>query len=148
MMQSLRSMLPGVCSLILLFCFCATESKTTEDAMPTEPTKLAVVWTSGDRDVALKMVYMYAYNAKLQGWWDEVQFIVWGPSSKLLSVDKELQEYIQKMQAEEIDVVACQSCADSYGVSDDLRALGIDVKYMGMPLTELLKDSEWKVITF
>ncbi|WP_197092805.1 hypothetical protein [Labilibaculum euxinus] len=56
--------------------------------------KLAVVWTSGDRDVALKMVFMYTYNAKKMGWWDEINLIVWGPSSKLLCEDAELQEYI------------------------------------------------------
>ena len=38
-------------------------------------------------------------------------------------------------------------CADSYGVSDELRKMGIDVKPMGKPLTEMLKQG-WKVLTF
>ena len=29
-----------------------------------EPTKLFILWTSGDRDVALKMVFMYTYYSK------------------------------------------------------------------------------------
>ena len=50
-----------------------------------EQSKLLVVWTSGDKDVAMKKVYMYTYNAKKQGWFDRVRFVVWGPSSKLLA---------------------------------------------------------------
>ena len=52
--------------------------------------KLAVLWTSGDREVALKMVFMYTYNSKLQGWWEDVTLIIWGPSAKLLSMDTEV----------------------------------------------------------
>ncbi|TCO70689.1 hypothetical protein, partial [Marinisporobacter balticus] len=55
--------------------------------------KLVVLWTSGDREVAFKMVFMYTLNAKLKGWWKDVTLIVWGPSSKLLSEDAEVQVY-------------------------------------------------------
>ncbi len=105
-----------------------------------EPSKLFVIWTSGDRDVALKMVYMYTYNAKKNNWWDEVRFVVWGPSSLLLSVDKELQDYVKKMKDEGVIIEACKACSDMYGVSDKLAALGIDVKYMGKPVTDMLKS--------
>ena len=87
-------------------------------------------------------VYMYTYNAKKNNWWDEVRFVVWGPSSLLLSVDKELQDYIKKMKDEGEGVIleACKACADMYGVSDKLASLGIDVKYMGKPITDMLKS--------
>ncbi len=118
-----------------------------EAAEKNEPTKLLVLWTSGDRDVALKMVYMYTYYSKKNNWWDEVRFVVWGPSSLLLSVDKELQDYVKKMKNEGIILEACKACADMYGVSDKLTELGIDVKYMGKPLTNMLK-SGWVTLTF
>ena len=35
---------------------------------------------------------------------------------------------------------ACKACTDMYGVSADLEALGIAVKYMGVPLSEYLKE--------
>jgi len=108
---------------------------------------LVVLWTSGDPDVAKKMVFMYTINAKKRGWWQDFKFIVWGPSSKLLSEDQELQEQIKEFIKADINVEACQACADQYGVSDDLAELGIDVKYMGEPLTDYLK-SDSKVITF
>ena len=91
---------------------------------------------------------MYTFYAKERGWWQDIQLIVWGPSSKLLSEDKELQDYIKKMKDKGVEIVACKACADSYGVSGKLEDLGIEVKYMGMPLTELLKSEKWKVVTF
>ena len=109
---------------------------------------LAIVWTSGDRDVALKMVFMYTLNAKRRGWANEVELIVWGPSSKLLSHDVELQEQVAAMQEVGVVLKACKACSDSYGVSDKLQELGIEVKYMGVELTELISSSDWNVITF
>ncbi len=68
-----------------------------------ERNRLAVLWTSPDREVALKMVFMYTLNSKLNGWWDQVE------------------------------VVACKACSDAYGVSEQLAALGAVVKFMGLP---------------
>ncbi len=112
-----------------------------------QPSQLAVVWTSGNRDVALKMVFMYTLNAKRRAWFDRVQLIVWGPSSKLLSVDEELQEEIARMKEAGVELAACKACADLYGVSEQLESLGVEVKYMGRPLSEMLKG-EWAVVTF
>lgn len=113
----------------------------------TDADKLLVVWTSGDRDVALKMVYMYTFNAKKRGWWGTIRFLVWGPSAKLLANDAELQQEVIKMKEIGIELLACKACADSYNVSEKLTELGLDVKYMGVPLTEMLK-SGWTTITF
>lgn len=111
------------------------------------PNKLAVLWTSGDPEVAHKVCFMYTHNAKIRGWFDEVVLIIWGPSAKLLSEDQSLQERILEMKADGIILEACIACADMYGVSDDLRKLGIDVKGMGVPLSDYLKENR-KVITF
>jgi len=113
----------------------------------TDPSKLLVVWTSGDRDVALNMVFMYTYNAKKNSWWENIRFLIWGPSSKLLSEDKELQQELQKMKEVGIEILACKACADRYGVSEALQGLGIEVKYMGVGLTEMLKGG-WTPLTF
>jgi len=135
-------------SFILFIIFCSPkEMQDIVERNITEPSKLVVLWTSGDRDVALKMVFMYTNNAKINGWWDEIRFIVWGPSSKLLSKDVELQEYIKKMKDSGVELLACKACADSYGVSEKLQEIGIEVKYMGQPLTSMLK-SDWVSLTF
>jgi hypothetical protein len=112
-----------------------------------DPSKLLVVWTSGDREVALKMVFMYTYNAKKNDWWKEIRLLVWGPSAKLLSEDKELQDYVKKMKDEGIEVMACKACADSYGVAEKLESVGVNVFYSGKALTEMLK-TDWTTVTF
>ncbi len=108
--------------------------------------KLTVLWTSGDKDVAMKMVFMYTLNAKLRDWWESIDLIVWGPSAKLLSEDEELQEQVHKMIDANVKIFACKACADSYGVADSLTAMGIEVRYMGEPLTKILKEDQ-KIIT-
>ncbi|MBI9018344.1 MAG: DsrE family protein [Phycisphaerae bacterium] len=113
----------------------------------TKASRLAVVWSSDDPDVANRVCFMYTYNAKKQKWIDEVTLIVWGPSANLLANNEELQAYVKKMIQADIKVQACVACANSYGVSDKLRSLGIEVKPMGVPLSNLIKD-DWKVITF
>lgn len=118
-----------------------------EKEVKSTPSRLVVVWTSGDREVALKMVFMYTYNAKKNGYWDTIRFIVWGPSSKLLAEDTELQEYIQRMKKVGVELFACKACADLYGVSDKLAKLGIEVKYIGQDLTSMLQNN-WTSLTF
>jgi hypothetical protein len=108
--------------------------------------KLVVVWTSADREVALNMVFMYISNSRKYGWWKDITLVVWGPSAKLLSKDKELQAYIASMKAAGVDLKACKSCADNYGVSSELEKMGITVKYMG-ELTDYLKEGR-HVLTF
>ncbi len=112
-----------------------------------ESEKLVVVWTSGDIEVAEKMVFMYVYNAKRAKWFDEVTFIVWGPSAKLLSENEKLQKNLAKMQEIGIKTEACIACARMYEVDDKLKELGIDVKGMGVPLSDYIKKG-YKVLTF
>jgi len=115
--------------------------------MATAEETLVVVWSSGDREVALKTAFMYTVNAKLKGWWPEVILIVWGPSAKLLSEDRELQEQIRRMGEAGVVLEACKKCSDLYGVSQSLEALHVNVRYMGEPLTTYLKQG-MKVLTF
>lgn len=109
--------------------------------------ELLVVWTSGDRDVALKMVFMYTRNAKKQGWWDGVTMLVWGSSQKLLTEDEELQDELARMLDLGVRVVACKACADSYPVTVELENLGVEVFYTGQFLTDWLR-SDGSVISF
>lgn len=135
-------------SIIIIFAIFAYSGifAQNETKMEENKSKLAVLWTSGDPNVAEKMAFMYTYNAKKQGWFDEVVLIVWGPSAKLLSENKMLQDYVKKMQDAGIKVEACMACARMYEVDDKLKELGIDVKGMGVPLSNYLKDG-WKTLS-
>ncbi len=132
--------------ILLLFSFGRTVAQNKSDMKEDNSNKLAVLWTSGDPDVAEKMAFMYTYNAKKQGWYDEVVLIVWGPSAKLLSENKMLQDYVKKMQEAGVKVEACIACASMYGVDEKLKDMGIDVKGMGVPLTTYLKEG-WKTLS-
>jgi len=109
--------------------------------------QLLIVWTSSDPEVAHKMVFMYAYNAQKNGWWDQVTLLVWGPSAKLTSEDTKIQESLKQMKKQGVELLACKGCADQYGVSAKLEEIGITVKYTGTYLTETIKSGK-KVISF
>jgi hypothetical protein len=109
--------------------------------------RLAVLWTSSDPEVAHQACFMYTDNAKKQKWFDEVTLIVWGPSARLLAGDKALQAKIKGMLDDGVIVQACQACTDSYNVTEQLRQMGIDVRYMGKPFTDLIKQG-WHILTY
>jgi hypothetical protein len=56
--------------------------------------------------------------------------------------DAELKDKISEMKDAGVELVACKACSDGYGVSEELEALGVEVKYMGQPLTEILKSGQ------
>jgi len=115
--------------------------------MEREKEKLAVLWVSGDRDVAEKSCLMYTHAAKRNGWFDEVVLIVWGSSSRLLAEDETLQKKIKAMKADGVILEACIACSNMLGVTEQLKDLGIDVKGMGVPLTDYLKTG-YHVLTY
>ena len=108
--------------------------------METKTDKLAVLWTSGDIDVAEKSCLMYTHAAKRNGWFDEVVLIVWGSSSRLLAENEALQVKVKAMIKDGVILEACIACSNMLGVTEELKALGIDVKGMGVPLTNYMKS--------
>ena len=146
-----RWLLPASLLLASAIIFAGNWSATAAQSVsetPATPKKLTIVWTSGDPEVAHRMVLMYGHAAKKNQWFDEVRLIIWGPSSRLTAADKDIQSKLAEMKASGIVLEACVVCADSYGVSDRLRELGITVKPMGKPLTETIKDSTTHLVTF
>jgi len=115
--------------------------------METKKEKLAVLWVSGDPDVAEKSCLMYTHAAKRNGWFDEVVLIVWGSSSRLLAENEALQEKVKAMIKDGVILEACISCSNMLGVTEELKALGIDVKGMGVPLTNYMK-SGYHILTY
>ena len=139
---------------ILLLCgtsYAQTSSKSDSSMMKSCPSMSAkhhqlILWTSSDREVALKMVFMYALNAKKYGWMDSIRLLIWGPSQKLLVEDSVLQEYLGKLKDAGVEFYACKACADMYGISDKLSKLGVTVMYTGEMLADLQKQG-WHVLS-
>ncbi len=143
-MKSIKTTALILC-ITFVFVAACTQTATAQDE--TVSNKLAVLWTSGDPDVAHRVAFMYTHNAKRVGWFDEVTLIVWGPSQRLLLGDKDLQKKVKEMQSDGVIVEACVACAMSFGIVEELKAIGITVKPMGLPLSNYLKG-DWKVLTF
>lgn len=109
--------------------------------------KLLIVWSSGEIEVAKKLVLLYGSVILPRGYWDEAHLMVWGPSAKLLAENTELQEMVSKVIESGVKASVCVVCSDDYGVTEQLRSLGVEPTHTGEFLTEALKR-DWKVITF
>ncbi len=107
-----------------------------------EKNHLYVLWTNGDPITAEKMVYMYTINALKRGWWEKITIIVWGETTQLASENQVVQQKIKEAIDTGVHISACKACADQLGVTETLESLGIEVKYWGEPLTELIKGGE------
>ena len=106
-----------------------------------------IIWSSPDPEIADNLAFMYAHNSLLNQWWGRVRLIIWGPSAKLATEDPDIQAKIKAMMDDGVEAWACRACADNYGVSDELEAMGINVLFVGTPVTAMLKEG-WKQLTF
>ena len=112
-----------------------------------DPSELAVLWTSGDPDVAHRVGLMYTHAAKKNSWFETVRLIIWGPSQRTFAGDKDLQAKVADMRADGVIVEACVACATTFGLVERLREMDIPVKGMGLPLTQFLKDPNVAVLS-
>ena len=107
-----------------------------------EKTHLYVLWTNDNPVTADKMVFMYTINALKYGWWEKVTLVIWGATAQLASENTQIQQRLKEAQEAGVYLTACKACADQLGVSDKLIALGVDVQYLGIALTNVLKNQE------
>jgi hypothetical protein len=106
-----------------------------------------MILSTADKVVHEELSFPYAFNSKKQGWMDQVRVILWGPTERIAAEDKEFQELIKAWQVTGVEVYACKACSDNFGVSEVLEELGIDVRYVGNFVTEMLKEG-WYQLTF
>jgi hypothetical protein len=104
--------------------------------------KIHILWTTDSKITALNMLAIYVLNAKLRGWWKEINVIIWGASAKLVAEDTQVQTEVLEMISAGINVEACKDCSDVCGVTSDLERLGVNVRYMGQSLTDYIKSGE------
>ncbi|TQV63412.1 MAG: DsrE family protein [Sulfurovum sp.] len=109
--------------------------------------KLLIVWSSGDEEVAKKMVLLYSSVILPRKYWDKAHLMIWGASAKLLSQNEELQKMLQKVKETGVELSCCVVCSDDYGITEQLASMGINMTHTGEILTNALKE-DWKVITF
>lgn len=104
--------------------------------------RLNILWTTDNKDTVLNMLTMYAVNSKTNNWWQNVNVIIWGASAKLAGADPQVQTEIKEMIDQGVTIEACKDCCDTFGVTGKLTELGINVRYMGEPLTNYIKTGQ------
>ena len=72
--------------------------------------------------------------------------IIWGATAKLVAENALIQDKLKTAQAAGVQFTACKTCADQLGVTEKLVEMGIEAKYWGEGLTEILKEDR-KLIT-
>lgn len=103
--------------------------------------QLNILWTTNDKETFENMIAMYSLNSMKSNWWDAVNIIIWGGSTRLAGEDEEVQKKLQQLMENGVSVEACKSCADKMKMSSTLKELGITVKYMSK-LTGIIKRKE------
>lgn len=107
---------------------------------------LHILWTNADPLTSENMVFMYGINSLKKGWWDKVTIIIWGATAKLAAENDLIAGKIGEARDAGAHITACKACADKLGVADRLSEMGIEVKYWGEGLTDLIK-SDRKLLT-
>ena len=110
-------------------------------------TRLFVLLSSGDKEVALEVGLAYPLTLVKNKWMDEVKVIVYGPSEKLAAYDAEVQERLKELQENGIEVMLCKYCADRMNITDILEGAGFKVVYVSPIMAQMIKDG-WASLTF
>lgn len=109
--------------------------------------KLLIVWKSENEIDIHNFIIPYAYNAKKQEWFEDVEVLIWGASQEKINQTPLIQQRVQNLVKNEILVKACKMCSDKLEATETLQSLGVEVVYTGVYLTEKLNDPNYKVIT-
>ncbi len=107
-----------------------------------EDNELYILWHSDNFITAEKLVFKYAMNCRLHGWFNQVTIIIWGASSQLAIRNPYIQKLIKESMDHGIKVSACKACADELESTDALAELGVELRYWGKPLSELLQNKK------
>ncbi len=103
-------------------------------------TELNVLWTTGDAITSETMVMLYTINAKKRDWFEQVNIIIWGASAVLIAENTKIQKLVKEALSAGVKIEACLHCADQLNVSDKLREIGVSLDYMGVQLSDIIKN--------
>ncbi len=101
--------------------------------------KLAVILASSDHKV-LEMGLIYAKNVAKHEWMSDLKLYLFGPSEVTIATDPELRQHLKEIIDLGIVPQACKWCSDEYRVSEQLAELGVEIEYIGEPVSEAIKQ--------
>lgn len=101
--------------------------------------KLVVIISTAEVEKA-RTGMMYAVNALLHGWMEDVRIFIFGPAETLILSDPELQERLQTYHDMGHESIACKYLADEEGNSSKIEGLGVSVAYVGASISRLIQQ--------
>ncbi len=100
--------------------------------------KLLVIIATGDKAKALTGL-MYAKNAILRKWMDDVKVVYFGPSEQLMYSDSDVANAAIEIAGIE-ETFACKAISDREGISEKIDGMGVKVEYVGTIMNNYIKD--------
>ncbi len=88
------------------------------------------------------MLSNYAFNSKINGWWNEVEVMIWGKSAMLTIKDEEVRAELRDMIGQGIKVRVSRECAEKLNATEIFTEMGVEVSFLGEELTRCLKLKE------
>jgi len=101
--------------------------------------KVIVIISTGEAGKA-HVGAMYALNALKHGWLADVKLILFGPAEHLFIEDEEFQDLVRQFMDLAKTPIACKYLSDRDGTSERLSDLGVDVQYVGAPISEAIRE--------
>lgn len=83
---------------------------------------------------------MYALNAMKYGWLEDVKLVLFGPAEHLFLEDVEFQDLVRQYMDLAKTPLACKFLSDKEDSSERLRDLGLDVQFVGAPISEAIRE--------
>ena len=112
----------------------------------TERAKLAVLWTTADRETVSGMVLPYALEAALSGRFETVRLAARGPSVRVMSGYGDMAQRIAELIAGGVEVSADSWGADMYGAAEALERMGVRLTDVGAMLTDMVCGG-WQILS-
>ncbi|MBT4319467.1 hypothetical protein HN807_12465 [Candidatus Bathyarchaeota archaeon] len=100
--------------------------------------KLLVFIATGDKAKALTGL-MYAKNAIMRKWIDDVKVVYFGPSENLMYSDPDVASAAIEI-ADMGETFACKAISDREGISEKINEMGVKVEYVGTVISDYIKD--------
>ena len=101
--------------------------------------KLLIIISTAEPDKAATGL-MYAVNALLHGWMDDVKLFIFGPAESIILQHDQLQERLEQFRDMGHKATACKYLADEKGIASEIDALGVHVDYVGESISGLIRE--------
>lgn len=99
--------------------------------------KVMVIISTAEKDKALTGI-LYAKNAQLNKWVDDVRVIFFGPFENLVCEDQDVLHAATEL-LDHSSPIACKFLSDKSGASTKLEDLGFNVEYVGALISDSIK---------